>query len=147
MVGAAQACLCPPSSISAHTFSNGTSIHGSQVSMRVSAEIKTGAWRRGNARMYSMEDFRNDFVEFFSGLTFWVTMALMSTYLVAYIKFLQKVAVGDNRNERDSQLPHYVNVVFWERLRRFDFFAVLYIIVCFAFLALPFAVVHTKQLK
>jgi hypothetical protein len=103
--------------------------------------------------MYSMEDFRNDFLEFFSGNAFWVAMALLIIYGVGYIKYLQKVAMRKNRNEfgepGEGQLIRYTNAIFWQRLRRFDFFAVLYIVVCLALITLPFTLVtlHSNLLR
>jgi hypothetical protein len=39
--------------------------------------------------------------------------------------------------------------MFWRRLHKFDLFAVLYIVVCLAFIALPLVLVtlHSEQLK
>ena len=100
--------------------------------------------------MYSMEEFGNDFAEFFSGNAFWVTMGVLITYGVGYVKFIQHVAAGDKRNELgEGQLVRNANAMFWQRLRRLDFFAVLYVVDCVAFLVLPFAllILHSRQLK
>ena len=75
--------------------------------------------------MYSMDDFGKDFVEFFRGPMFLVAMAVMSTYLVAYAKFIERAAARDKRNEENRQLGQYVFIIFWERLLRRDFFAIL----------------------
>jgi hypothetical protein len=104
-----------------------------------------------------MENFGKDFVEFFHGaLAFWGTMAVLSAYCVAYVKYLQKVAARDKEDELgkfgklgEGQLIRHANAIFWRRLVKFDFFAVLYIVACLAFIALPFALVtlHSGQLK
>jgi hypothetical protein len=100
-----------------------------------------------------MEDFRNDFLEFFSGSAFFVTMAALTTYLVGYVAYLKKVALRENRNKfgepREGQIARCANAILWQRLRRFDFFAVLYIVGCVALIALPFTLVtlHSSQLK
>jgi hypothetical protein len=97
-----------------------------------------------------MEDFRNDFVQFFSGATFWVTMAVLTAYGVGYAKFLQKVAAGDKQNERgEGQLARLANAIFWQRLRRFDFFCSvvhcsLFCIYCTSFRACDFALRRTQ---
>jgi hypothetical protein len=99
-----------------------------------------------------MEDFRNEFLKFFSGSAFFVTMAALSTYAVGYVQYLKKVALRENRNKfgepGEGQIARYGNAIFWQRLRRFDFFAILYIAVCVAFIALPFTLVtlHSSQL-
>src|SRR3974377_143402 len=82
------------------------------------------------ASLSSIGDFARETVEFTTGRGFFITMLVMAVYAGIYNLSIMWAAAPGERYR-----------LFWERVSRRDPFTLFYILICIAFLALPFAVI------
>jgi hypothetical protein len=97
-----------------------------------------------------MSEFTDALASFFStGPRFVIAMLAMGIYCAVYSTNIRRAAAHDKRNQQGcQQLARYVYLILWERLRRFDFFTILYIVSTITFLTLPwFLLFHSKRLE
>jgi hypothetical protein len=93
--------------------------------------------------LFSIGNVQSEAIEFVTGRGFFITMLIMAIYGTIYNLLIRRAVT---RDERSREYGHrFVFKLFWERLRRFEIFTVIFVLVCLTFVALPFVAISRSK--